>query len=419
VTPPAHLAPPSDGSFDDAPSWSPDGRSLLYRRDLHTTRRSLWIISLDTGSKVQVGPDAPNDLFEAYDAPEWSPDGGSIVFSGRPSDAPRTLEGAGRSALWSMSIDGTEITRLTDGTRADYAPEFSPDGSRIAFARGRAEGGGAVLTMDRDGTDIAPVFVGAPPGARESPVPGTFRVAWSPDGRDFALAYREDLYTLRSGSTELEWRGQAGPPVGIGSVFSQLQWTDEGQPALIYSLPMEGRPLQRLELTGPPRPAADLTAPLTNPGNRPYVGGDEDPDWRPSLRSTVPPDAQPPVVLPVAAGERGAAAADVSAGAALAVRRRNLGFMAIDAAGVRRVEVTIARRSRAHGIRVCRFAGPRGLGRRRTCSRPAWRRLQDVADLRRLVRRLGPATYVTRLRATDGVGNRTTRPAAVRLRLRR
>jgi hypothetical protein len=45
--------------------------------------------------------------------------------------------------------------------------------------------------------------------------------------------------------------------------------------------------------------------------------------------------------------------------------------------------------------------------------------VRGEAGLRRLVRRLPAATYVMRLRATDALGNRTRRPAAVRLRLRR
>ena len=70
MTPPAHLAPEGDQSFDDSPAWSPDGRSLLYRRNGFTGGHGLWIVSLESGSKAQVGPGAPNALFDAYNVPD-------------------------------------------------------------------------------------------------------------------------------------------------------------------------------------------------------------------------------------------------------------------------------------------------------------------------------------------------------------
>jgi hypothetical protein len=381
VTPPAQLAPEDDRSFDDSPSWSADGRSLLYRRNGLTGGSGLWIVSLESGSKAaQVGPGAPNALFDVYDAPDWSPDGTTIAFSGRPADAPRDPTGtANWSAIWSMTAAGTDIRRLTDGSRQDHSPVFSPDGSRIAFVRERADGGAAVLTMDRDGSRVAPVFVGIPPGARGLPAQGSFRLAWSPDGSEFAIGYQERLYTLRSGSSELEFRGVTGPAAASGSPFSQLVWSDEPLPALIFSLPMEGRPLQRLDLTASPLRAIDLTGPVTGSGGRPFVAGDQDPDWRPSSPVPIVPDVKPPAVV-------------------LTARRGLPSFLALDSAGVRRVDVAITRWARPHGA-------------------ASWRRVRGVPALRRLVRRHPAGRYTLRLRATDSLGNRTKRSRTVRLRL--
>jgi hypothetical protein len=379
VTPPAHLAPQGDQSFDDSPAWSPDGRSLLYRRDGLTGSHGLWIISLESGTKGQVGPSAPNELFNVYDAPDWSPDGSTITFSSRPADAPRDPTGTRpSSAIWSMTAAGTEIRRLTDGSRLDHSPVFSPDGSRIAFVRERADRGPAVLTMDRDGGRVSPVFVGIPPGARELPAQGSFRLAWSPDGTEFAIAYQERLYTLRSGSSKLVFRGVTGPASAAGSPFSQLVWSAEPLPGLIFSLPLEGRPLQRLDLTASPLGSTDLTPPLTNPGGRPFIEGDQDPDWRPSSPLPVVPDEKPPAVV-------------------LTARRGVPAFLALDSAGVRRVDVAITRRGRPHGA-------------------ASWRRVRGVPALRRLVRRRPAGRYTLRLRATDALGNRTKRPRSVRLR---
>lgn len=425
VTPPTHLAPPGEASFDDEPSWSPDGRQLLYRRDLHARAGShgLWITSLDGASRSQVGPDAPNASFDSYNQPEWSPDGEWVVFSGRPADAPRTMEGGARLAIWLMSIDGAVLRRLTDGLGSDGSPAFSPDGRRIAFIRGRAGASGdeqALLTMDLGGADVAPVFVGTPPGARESTVPGSLRASWSPDGRQFALAYREDLFTLRSDGSEIEWRGRTGSPISIGASFSQVAWSAEPAPALIYSLPMEGRPLQRLDLTGPLGAAEPLTPPVTDPWGPGYSEGDDDPDWRPSGPLPLSLELDPPLVLPIDLAAVGDLVTVSASRQTLSVRKRDLAFVAVDSAGVRRVDVALARKlTRGARRGLCRFAGRAGLGGPRTCSRPAWRRLRAATDFAQLARLLPPARYLLRMRARDGLGNRTARPRVIRLRLRR
>lgn len=408
VTPAASQAPSGQASFDDNPSWSPDGKSILYRRQLHhRPGHGLWIVSVDGTSKSQVGPEAPNPIVDAYDEAEWSPDGRWIVFTNR-------------FRIWLMSIDGAEIKRLTHGPASDYSPSFSPDGTRIAFVRSRIEPDGtgerALLSMDLDGGDIAPVFVGTPPDPHPQLPGGTLRAAWSPDGRQFALAYREDLYTLDSGGTELQLRGQAGTSLSIGGPFSEPRWTGEPTPALIFDLPMQGQPLQRLELTGAPVPPRPLTPPVTDP-NRPYVGGDRDPDWRPSAHVVPAPDVDPPVVLPI---DNGAAPAQASlARTRLSVRKRALGFMAFDPGGVSRVDVAIGRRVRASAAARCRFSRGRGLGRPRACSRPLWRRVRGEAHFDRIVRGLALGPYRLRMRAADSLGNRTARTPAIRLRLRR
>lgn len=241
VTGPAGQAPPGEGSFDDMPTWSPDGRFLLYRRDIfeRAGRQSLWITSLDGASRFQVGPDAPNAAFGSYNEMEWSPDGRWILFNGQPADAPRTPEGNGWSAIWLLSSDGAVLRRLTSGEGGDTAVGFSPDGTRVAFIgeAGPDDPRRALLTMDLDGTDVAPVFVGTPPdgGGPRLPGGGGLSVSWSPDGQHFALGYRQDLYTLRADGTQLTSHGSTGSPASIGTIASQVAWSAEPAPALIYA----------------------------------------------------------------------------------------------------------------------------------------------------------------------------------------
>jgi dipeptidyl aminopeptidase/acylaminoacyl peptidase len=402
-----------DRSFDDQPSWSPDGRSLLYRRDLFARagRRSLWITRADGAEKRQVGSEVPNDRFASYDVPEWSPDGRWIAFSGRPTGA--TPWNRPSAAIWMMSADGGEVRQLTDGYAVDTVQAFSPDGRRLAFTRSQSVDGRmdrALLTMDLDGRNAAPVIVGAPPGpTRWFPGMGAFRASWSPAGDRFALAFYDDLYTIRSDGSGLRWVGRTGSP------FSQLQWTSEPTPAVIFDKPSEGQPLFRLELTPAALPPTPITPP-GEPGPDNYFNGDEDPDWRPSNLVQVLPDLTAPAVIPVDVAARPGAAASRR----LDLRRGQLSFLAVDPSGVRSVQVSLARARRARrGHRRCRFLGPRRFSRPRSCSRLRWNRVRSAGDFTRLLRRVRPGRYALRLRGVDGLGNRTVRPREIALRLRR
>ncbi len=100
--------------------------------------------------------------------PDWSPDGTAIAFVG---------PGPGRMGdIYVMHADGSALRRLTTTPLEEATPAWSPDGTRIAFARE-----GALWVMDADGSDQALLLETAgSEGYESSP-------SWSPDGTKIAF----------------------------------------------------------------------------------------------------------------------------------------------------------------------------------------------------------------------------------------
>jgi Tol biopolymer transport system component len=119
------------------PSWSPDGKKIVYcsTRSFGSGEWSLRIRDLESG-KTTVLEDVDGLL------PEWSPVDQRIVFQ-RMKRRDDWL-----SSLWTLDFEGGEARGLTSIFSSDdwaaINPTWSPDGRRIAFAtvgKSRAKAG--------------------------------------------------------------------------------------------------------------------------------------------------------------------------------------------------------------------------------------------------------------------------------------
>lgn len=90
-------------------------------------RRHLFLIDVPDGSTKQL----TRGEFD-HDHPSFSPDGKSIVYAADRSR--RRDDRQFRSDAWIVSLDGGRPRRLTNGKGHVSFPQFSPDGELVAFA---------------------------------------------------------------------------------------------------------------------------------------------------------------------------------------------------------------------------------------------------------------------------------------------
>jgi hypothetical protein len=133
------------------PSYSPDGTQIAFRGDLDLAEPSgdeeLYVMNSDGTNVRQLTSNADFDS-----APSWSPDGKRILFE-------RALAGtftpgveAQEKDVYVMRADGSHVRRLTDSPGLDEGPEFSPDGTKIAFSSSR-DGQQEIYVIDADGSN--------------------------------------------------------------------------------------------------------------------------------------------------------------------------------------------------------------------------------------------------------------------------
>jgi Tol biopolymer transport system component len=77
---------------------------------------------------------------ETDSSPDWSPNGTEIAF-------------VRNSEIYKMNTDGSGVTRLTHNAESEGSPAWSPDGRQIAFVRISAAGKLGIYIMYSDGSN--------------------------------------------------------------------------------------------------------------------------------------------------------------------------------------------------------------------------------------------------------------------------
>lgn len=90
-------------------------------------RTHLWVVEVKSGSAKQI---TEGDDWNDSD-PQWSPDGTRIAFVSNRTG--KEYEGDRNTDVWVVSAGGGELTKISDHAASDNSPRWSPDGRTIAF----------------------------------------------------------------------------------------------------------------------------------------------------------------------------------------------------------------------------------------------------------------------------------------------
>jgi len=162
----------TDAGFDACAAYSADGKRIAYCSGQGGGPVQVWTMKQDGSDKQQVTHMGVTAIF-----PDFSPDGSKIVFCAGASTFARDI--------YVVNSDGSDLTRLTSGVGNNVYPAFSPNGRKIVFTSNRT-GTSQVWLMNADGSHQRQLTFDPQP---KDQVPD-----WSPDGSK--IAYLADTHGI-------------------------------------------------------------------------------------------------------------------------------------------------------------------------------------------------------------------------------
>jgi dipeptidyl aminopeptidase/acylaminoacyl peptidase len=161
------FAPYTEIGGDIAPSWSPDGKTLIYCR-FFGRGAQLYTVPANGGTPKAFSSGVPEGCL-----PAWSPDGTRVAFTSKHSGKFHLMTALGFAQpinVWTAAADGDDPRQVTNDTAGLLDPSWSPDGNQLAFT---ALPGPRIMTAAASGGKARLIGQGLSPD-------------WSPDGKRLA-----------------------------------------------------------------------------------------------------------------------------------------------------------------------------------------------------------------------------------------
>ena len=140
------------------------------------------LLGLPAGAQTRL---QSSDFFKlrAVGAPQWSPDGTRIAYTVTNNDGP----GGPYSQLWLLDVASGRSTRVGDAASRGAQPLWSPDGRSLAYV-GSAGGKSGLFIVGADGA--TPAWKTEVLGTNSSGLTNTAcTLAWAPDSKTLAYVH--------------------------------------------------------------------------------------------------------------------------------------------------------------------------------------------------------------------------------------
>jgi TolB protein len=185
-----------------SPAWSPDGRLIAFLAQSERSGAELYVTRSDMGGIRRI-PAPPTGVIPGVSGFAWLRDGQHIAYT--------TRAGPAQSDISVVQLDGTPPRWLAFG----YAPNWSPDGKRVAFVVAHV-GGGQIYVQEMTGGRAVPLT---------DPQRISLRPVWSPDGAWIAfLSVRGTDLALWVMHADGSGQRRLAPASGNLSVLPVISW---------------------------------------------------------------------------------------------------------------------------------------------------------------------------------------------------
>ncbi|MDA1129385.1 MAG: hypothetical protein O2913_11905 [Chloroflexi bacterium] len=269
----------TDSSDENQPAWSPDGTRIAFRSN-RTGNYEIYTMNADGSDQSRL---TNHSTFTRN--PTWSPDGSRIAYES-PGDSTNRSYNAREIKIYLIDVEGNgspaylhradALLSLTNISKADRYPSWSPDALQVAFMSTR-DGNDEIYVSNIEGRDSKNLTRN--PSDDRTPV-------WSPDGTQ--IAFKSD----RSGDHEI-WvmnsDGSRQQNLTNNSGFNtNPAWSPDGT-AIAFDSPGDGRKADIFIMNADGSGQVNVT---NNPGF-----DDHDASWGPQMvvtqRATSTPTPTP------------------------------------------------------------------------------------------------------------------------------